>query len=177
MTAPDPPADTLSLDQMIAAPVVSAARAAEALADASADFVRRVGVDEHGAVRTVDFAFSRPVEPPGPADEQAVVGEDVHVSLPLLALVSVPSLRIDTFETHFSLEIRSLAPPAGDTGEPPQVLVKPAAQRENTRDTDKTAKYTVDLRASAAPPSEALARVLDLMAQSVTAVPRPPAKA
>lgn len=173
MTTPDPPADTLSLDQMIAAPVVSAARAAEALADASADFVRRVGVDERGAVRTVDFAFSRPVEQPGPADEPAVEAQDVHVSLPLLALVSVPSLRIDSFETHFSLEIRSLEPTGGDT---PQVLVKPAAQRENTRDTDKTAKYTVDLRASAAPPSEALARVLDLMAQSVTAVARPPAK-
>jgi uncharacterized protein DUF2589 len=176
VTAPDPPdvpADTLSLDQMIAAPVVSAARAAEALADASADFVRRVGVDEHGAVRTVDFAFSRPVEQPGPADEPAVVAQDVHVSLPLLALVSVPSLRIDAFETHFSLEIRSLTP-TGDGA--PQVLVKPAAQRENTRDTDKTAKYTVDLRAASAPPSEALARVLDLMAQSVTAIPRPPAK-
>jgi hypothetical protein len=173
----DPPADDLDLgalplDHLLASPLVAAARASVALAAAEAEFIEQVGFHQ-GVPRMVQFDFDRPVEQPGKDGTSEVVTEQVRVSLPLLSLVSVPNLRIDTLQTQFTLEIKEIR--RDPDGQGVQVLGRPAAHREQTRDSDRTARYTVDLRASAEPPTEALARVLDLMAQTAVALV-PPAK-
>jgi hypothetical protein len=176
---PDPPEPdddpALLLEHLIAAPLVAAAKAATALAAVSADFVRTVGTDETGEARLVNFDFPRPVERPGPEGSVEVGSENVRVSLPLLAMVPVPSLKIDSVDTSFTMEVRSLRHRTSNAPDAvPQVIGKPTAQREHTRSTDKTAKYAVTVHASSDPPSEALARMLDLMAQSVAPMPHDP---
>ncbi|MGE5476999.1 MAG: DUF2589 domain-containing protein [Bacteroidales bacterium] len=182
----------LPMGDLIGGPLMAACDAQVRLANATADFIKVVGflpptdaAKPVGDVRTVSFKFDRPSQ--GSAADPAtgaVPMERVELEVPLLAVVKVPALAIDKVDITFDMEVRnseksmestdakaSLEAEAKVGWGPFSASVKIsgsiASHKENTRSTDQSAKYHVEVHASDNGMPEGLARVLDIVAQSV----------
>lgn len=182
----------LPMGDLIGGPLMAACDAQVRLANATADFIKVVGflpptdqTKQVGEVRTVSFKFDRPSQ--GSAADPAtgaVPMERVELEVPLLAVVKVPALAIDKVDVTFDMEVKnseksmeatdakaSLEAEAKVGWGPFSATVKisgsVSSHKENTRSTDQSAKYHVEVHASDNGMPEGLARVLDLIAQSV----------
>jgi hypothetical protein len=182
----------LPMGDLIGGPLMAACDAQVRLANATADFIKVVGflppadaTKPVGDVRTVSFKFDRPSQ--GSAADPttgAVPMERVELEVPLLAVVKVPALAIDKVDITFDMEVRnseksmestdaqaSLEAEAKVGWGPFSASVKisgsVSSHKENTRSTDQSAKYHVEVHASDNGMPEGLARVLDIVAQSV----------
>lgn len=181
----------LPLEDLIGGPLNAAVLANTNMAKATASFIDEVGFDKtydkDGIVtatnmRTACFDFERP----GTIYDEALgklvpTVEQVKMSVPLLAIVPIPTLQVDTVDVVFDMEVKSSssekssndysaslsATGSGRIG-PFKVKVKVqgsvASHKENTRSSDNSAKYHVEVRAVNRGIPEGLARVLDIMA-------------
>jgi hypothetical protein len=187
----------LPMGDLIGAPLTAACDAQIRLAKATSDFIETVGFnqerDENGrpkgpaTPRQVDFAFWRPAKGPAPAnpDEKVVPHvEKVVMSVPFLAIVNVPALSIKSLNVTFDMEVKSSesskesdkkdiggevnatfgwGPVSGSV----KVTGSVSTAKENTRSTDKSAKYHVELSARDDGMPEGLSRVLDIMKSAI----------
>ena len=148
-------------------------------------------------VRTVSFKFDRPsaTQPPAPVEGGAATTamETVELTVPLLAIVKVPALAITTVDITFDMEVKNserstntedkkgaFSADASVGWGPFSLKVhvegSVATHQENTRETDQSAKYHVEVKAEDKGMPEGLSRVLDMMLtaiapKSVTPVP------
>jgi len=166
----------LQMDQLIGAPLRAAADASIQLATSTAEFINNVGFDEGGKVRTVAFGYQkRSVNEDGSSNL-----DEMKVDVPMLAIVPIPNLQVDEVNILFDMEVKqserqesSLDMGASLTGSlkigPVRVSVtgSVSAHQSNTRSSDNSAKYHVDVRATNHGIPEGLARVLDMMAANV----------
>ena len=166
----------LQMDQLIGGPLRAAADASTQLANSTADFINRVGFDSEGKVRTVAFAYQkRSVNEDGSSNL-----DEMKVDVPMLAIVPIPNLQIDEVNILFDMEVKqsekqesSLDMGATLSGTANFGIVKVSvtgsvsAHQSNTRSSDNSAKYHVDVRATNHGTPEGLARVLDMMAANV----------
>lgn len=165
----------LDMDQLMGAPLRAAVDASLQLAESTADFIRKVGFDQEGKVRTVAFGYQRHgVTPDGTGRL-----EEMQVNVPLLAVVPVPNLQVDEVNLLFDIEVKqserrdsSMELSAGASGRLGALKVgitgSVSAHQANTRSTDNSAKYHVDIRAANHGTPEGLARVLDLIAANMS---------
>lgn len=187
----------LPMEELIGGPLSAACRANLMLAKSTADFINQVGFvspteidaktghnkpSEDIIPRMVDFSFERP-------GQNATTGElkveSVRVMVPLLAIVPVPNLQIDTVNVNFDMEVRSSTSEkstqdqegsvegSGKAGWGPfsvsvTIKGKVSAHKEHTRSSDNSAKYHVEVSAKSAGIPEGLARVLDILATAAT---------
>ena len=138
-----------------------------------------------GGPRTALFKFKRPVDNPnavavtsGTALE--IYEEEVEMEVPLLAIVKIPNLSITTVDVTFDMEVKSSfsSKQSSDVsasldaemtvGYPifkasVKVHGSVASHKENTRSSDNSAKYHVQVHAEDRGMPEGLARVLDIM--------------
>jgi hypothetical protein len=169
--AEDPPVSSdisgFPIESLIAAPVNAAVRAETLLAKATSEFINTVGFNN------VNFEFERPIQDPKTGE---VLSETVSVQLPLLAMVNVPSLLIQQMDVTFDIEITQPVPPTAETpsettwpnlGPEIQILGKVTTPADHIRPTDYASRYHVELYAADRGPSEALSRVIDMMAHAV----------
>ena len=125
------------------------------------------------ALRDLSRADTRPVETP----EGTIETNTITVNAPFLGLVPIPALLIDTVTIDFQMEVNSVEKSVSKTdasveatasggffGAKFSVTGKVATSRENTRETNQTAKYQVNVNASQQPPTEGLAKLTDLFA-------------
>lgn len=166
----------LQMDQLIGAPLRAAADASTQLANSTADFINRVGFDSAGKVRTVAFGYQkRSVNEDGTSNL-----DEMKVDIPMLAIVPIPNLQVDEVNVLFDMEVKqsekqesSLDLGATISGTVNLGIVKVSvtgsvsAHQSNTRSSDNSAKYHVDVRATNHGTPEGLARVLDMMAANV----------
>ena len=166
----------LQMDQLIGAPLRAAADASTLLANSTADFINRVGFDGAGKVRTVAFAYQkRSVNEDGTSNL-----DEMKVDVPMLAIVPIPNLQVDEVNILFDMEVKqserqesSMDMGASISGTVNLGIVKVSvtgsvsAHQSNTRSSDNSAKYHVDVRATNHGMPEGLARVLDMMAANV----------
>lgn len=166
----------LDMDQLIGAPLRAAADASTQLANSTADFINRVGFDKEGKVRTVAFGYQRrSVNEDGTSNL-----DEMKVDVPMLAIVPIPNLQVDEVNVLFDMEVKqsekqesALDLSASITGTVNLGIVKVSvtgsvsAHQANTRSSDNSAKYHVDVRATNHGTPEGLARVLDMMAANV----------
>lgn len=166
----------LQMDQLIGAPLRAAADASTLLANSTADFINRVGFDGQGKVRTVAFAYQkRSVNEDGTSNL-----DEMKVDVPMLAIVPIPNLQVDEVNILFDMEVKqserqesSMDMGATISGTVNLGIVKVSvtgsvsAHQSNTRSSDNSAKYHVDVRATNHGMPEGLARVLDMMAANV----------
>ncbi len=182
----------LPMNDLIGAPLIAACDAQLKLANATAQFIQTVGflppADPSkggvGDVRTALFRYARP-SLTLPANEAGVVPqEQVDIEVPLLAIVRVPTLAVDEVEITFDMEVKNSESSkdsddksgsfsgTGQVGWGPfslsvTVSGSVSSHKENTRSSDQSAKYHVMVRATDKGMPEGLARVIDIMAQSV----------
>lgn len=166
----------LEMDKLIGAPLTAAADASIQLANSTADFINRVGFDANGSLRTVSFGYqSHSVNEDGTSNL-----DEMKVDVPMLAIVPIPNLQVDEVNILFDMEVKQSekSDSSLDMGAqinatvgfgPVKVSVtgSVSAHQSNTRSSDNSAKYHVDVRATNHGIPEGLARVLDMMAANV----------
>lgn len=167
----------LNMEQLIGGPLSAAADASKQLAFSTADFIRRVGFDEKsGKARTVAFAYQkRSMNEDGTSNL-----DEMKVEVPILAIVPIPNLQVDEVNILFDMEVKestksekSMDMGASLTGSMNLGFIKVSvtgsvsAHSSNTRSTDNSAKYHVDVRAANHGTPEGLSRVLDMIAANV----------
>ncbi len=181
----------LPMSALIGGPLDADAQAK--LANATANFIRTIGFlppadgAEPGAVgdvRLAKFQFQRPAQATPGEVLPAGATEMVELDVPLLALVNVPSLSVKTVDIIFDMEVKSSETDRSETTKEGQfsaavkagwgpvsvrasISGKVSTHREQTRSTDKSAKYHVEVHARDDGMPEGLARVLDILNQSV----------
>ena len=166
----------LNMDQLIGGPLSAAADASTQLANSTADFINRVGFDSSGKARTVAFAYQKR----SMNDDGTSNLDEMKVDVPMLAIVPIPNLQIDEVNILFDMEVKqseksesSTDLSASLTGSVNLGIVKVSvsgsvsSHSSNTRSSDNSAKYHVDVRATNHGMPEGLARVLDMMAANV----------
>jgi len=178
----------LPMGELIGAPLTAACDAQIRLAQATANFINTVGFDDKGGVRQVDFSFWRPAKKTDsdPADGPPKV-EKVMLSVPFLAILNIPALKIKSVDITFDMEVKtsesSTDSRKADVGfeaggsfgvGPFSMSVKVngsiSTAKENTRKTDKSAKYHVEVHALDEGMPEGLSRVLDILNSAVAPV-------
>jgi hypothetical protein len=166
----------LDMGSLIGGPLTAAADASIMLADSTADFINHVGFDNNGKVRTVAFSYQK-----RSANEDGTSNlDEMKMDIPMLAIVPIPNLQLDEVNVLFDMEVKqsessqkSLDVGAGLNGQlrlgPIKVSISGSVSvhQENTRKSDNSAKYHVDVRATNHGTPEGLARVLDMMAANV----------
>lgn len=188
----------LPMGDLIGGPLTAACDSQIKLANATADFIRVVGFlppaspdpnDPYavGGTRTALFRFKRPVDNPDPANGGAIAEEEVELEVPLLSIVKVPSLSIQSVDIAFDMEVKSSfsAKESTDASATMNAEMRVgwgifsakvniqgsvATHKENTRSSDNSAKYHVEVRAQDTGMPEGLARVLDIL--QTAAAPR-----
>ena len=166
----------LQMDQLIGAPLSAAADASAQLANSTADFINRVGFDDQGNVRNAAFGYQKYT----PNEDGTSSLDEMKVIVPMLAIVPIPNLQIDEVNILFDMEVKQSERQesatdlsASLTGSakigPVKVSVtgSVSSHSSNTRSSDNSAKYHVDVRATNHGTPEGLARVLDMMAANV----------
>ncbi|MDN3686602.1 DUF2589 domain-containing protein [Cyclobacterium jeungdonense] len=172
------------------------------LVQATADFINTVGftqapVDKKrgefatGAARMLDFEFERPgiyvpeVTDKNPTSVPQRTIEEVKIRVPMLAVVPIPNLQVNTVDITFDMEVKSSTTetsptdmnasadvPAKIGSGPESATVKihgsVATHKESTRTSANSAKYHVEVTASNHRTPEGLARMQDIMATAAT---------
>lgn len=176
----------LDMAALIGGPLKAACDAQSMLAHSTLDFIEEVGLEAPDAngvrkVRTANFSFDRAAEQT--ADGKSV-SERVEMNVPLLAIVNVPALSIDVVDVTFDMEVKSSTSSESSsdkTGEleanaglkigPFSMNVKIkgsiACHEKNTRSSDNSAKYHVQVHASQQKTPEGLMRMLDIISSAV----------
>ena len=82
----------LPMEDLIGAPLIAAANAQGKLANLTKNFIEEVGTDQNGKVKTVDFTYGKTLKKAPNSDDVEEV--DKTLSVPLLAIVNIPSLSV-----------------------------------------------------------------------------------
>lgn len=178
----------LPMDSLIGGPLRAAADAQTMLANSTAAFINAVGFEwKYDAnkkvwereIRNVEFEYESTEQGP---DGKAFIKE-TKIVVPMLAIVPIPNLQIDTVDITFDMEVKSSfqektaenrevafeAELSGRIG-PFSVRVKvngsASSSKETTRSSDNSAKYHVAVHATNHGMPEGLQRVLDMMAKA-----------
>jgi hypothetical protein len=181
----------LPMGELIGGPLNASCEAQVKLAQATADFIKVIGflppakdaTDPYsGGTRTATFRFKRPVDNPSaqPGTAGSTMEEEVEICVPLLAIVKVPNLSITAVDVVFDMEVKSSysAKESSDTAASldaemsvgwgcfkatAKIHGSVASHKENTRSSDNSAKYHVQVHAEDKGMPEGLARVLDIL--------------
>lgn len=186
----------LPMQDLIGGPLDAAVKANVKLAQATADFINNVGFTQKidktdpknpkvvpGATRMVDFDFERPGTSIDKDGNQIRTVEAVRMRVPILAVVPIPNLQVDSVDITFDMEVKSSTSEKSSEDKnatldatakvgwgPFSVEVKihgsVSTHKENTRTSDNSAKYHVEVHATNHGTPEGLARVLDIMASA-----------
>ena len=147
----------LDMKNLIGAPLTAAADASVQLAQSTADFINRVGFDEEGKVRNVDFGYEKKVNnEDGTTDVQ-----EMKVHVPILSIVPIPNLQVDQVGITFDMEVKESEQSETSTdasaavsgsgsifGFKVSVSGSVSSHSSNTRSSDNSAKYHVDVSAT-----------------------------
>lgn len=167
----------LEMDKLIGAPLTAAADASILLANSTAEFIRNVGFDNTGNARTIKFMYQK-----RSANEDGTSSlDEMKVDMPLLAIVPIPNLQVDEVNILFDMEVKqsekqessrdmeaSMSAGGGFLFAKVRVTGSVSSHSSNTRSTDNSAKYHVDVRATNHGMPEGLSRVLDMVAANIS---------
>lgn len=167
----------LDMKSLIGGPLTAAADASILLARSTADFINDVGFDANGKVRTAAFGYERR----SANDDGTSNLEEMKVAVPMLAIVPIPNLQIDEVNVLFDMEVKQSekSEKSTDLGAslsgsakfgPVKVSItgSVSSHSSNTRSSDNSAKYHVDVKATNHGMPEGLSRVLDMMAACIS---------
>ena len=175
----------LDMAALIGGPLTAACNAQTMLARSTLNFIEEVGLEPADAsgvrkVRTANFSFDRTAD----GTDGKMGSENVEMNVPLLAIVNVPALSIDTVDVTFDMEVKSstssqsssdknaeLDATAGLKIGPFSLDVKIkgsiSCHESNTRSSDNSANYHVQVHASQQKTPEGLMRMLDILSSAV----------
>jgi hypothetical protein len=177
------------IDYLIATPLMSAARANLALGMIMTEFINEIGYapdprdPKKRITRLLEFELTRPVKD---NMDQELKTQTITVKAPLLAVVPLPALLIDTVNVDLTVEI-SQATHQKTTHNVSNELTlggrykivtaqftgKYSLAQENTRDTNQTAKYNIRVAAKQQPLPEGMSKLMDVFASTIEPLESP----
>lgn len=133
--------------------------------------------DESVEARVVKFKLNRTVVDSNSGSTKVV---PVEVEAPLLALVPVPAFTMDEATVRFTMEVKDVVTEKNTEGTETgfqsgfsawgfsaSVSGNVTTNRENTRSSDKSAKYDIYARAAQQPPAEGMAKLSSIFASVI----------
>lgn len=168
--------ESLPIGHLICTPIVEVARGQAELCRVYLDYLFSLafknGNPEEG-INSIKFTIQRQIVSPE-GDTQL---QPIEVEAPLLALVPVPAFTMEEATVRFTMEVKdvktdksknasSLDTTAGFSkwGFHASVTGKVATSHENTRTSDKSAKYELYARACQQEPAEGMAKLTSILA-------------
>ena len=82
----------LPIENLISAPLLAAAEGQKSLASTTAQFITEVGMDSSGNTKSVTFNYEDGTD-------------EVKLDVPLLSIINIPSLCVDTIDVEFNMEV------------------------------------------------------------------------
>tara|TARA_R100000808_G_C2135763_1_gene144124 strand:+ start:1233 stop:1769 length:537 start_codon:yes stop_codon:yes gene_type:complete len=156
----------LPIENLISAPLLAAANGQKALAATTAQFITEVGMDDKGNTKSVKFQYEDGTEA-------------VALDVPLLSIINIPSLCVDTIDVNFDMEVSTQTASKSSTDSSAELSVKAgfgcwsasftgkvSHHSENSRKSDTSAKYSVAVHGKQEKP-EGLMKVLDMLNNSI----------
>ena len=156
----------LPIENLIAAPLLAAAEGQKSLAQTTASFITEVGMDGDGKTKSVKFQYEDGTE-------------QVALNVPLLSIINIPSLCVDSIDVEFDMEVSTQSASKSSTDSSAELTVKGgfgcwSAQfqgkvshhSENSRKSDTSAKYSISVKGKQEKP-EGLMKVLDMLNSSI----------
>jgi hypothetical protein len=165
----------LPMEDLIGAPLIAAANAQGKLANLTKNFIEEVGTDENGKIRTIDFTYGKTYKKSPNSDDVEEV--DKTLTVPLLAIINIPSLSVKKVIIDFEMEVKQQTQQKSKLAANTTLSVKSSfwspvsasitgsvsTSKETTRKTDNSAKYSVHIEARDDGPPEGLAKVLNIL--------------
>ena len=156
----------LPIENLIAAPLLAAAEGQKSLASTTAAFITEVGMDDKGNTKSVTFNY----------DDGS---EKVVLDVPLLSIINVPSLCVDSIDVEFNMEVSTQSSTKSSTDSSATVNAScgfacwkasfegnVSHPSESNRSSDTSAKYTISVKGKQEKP-EGLMKVLDMLNSSI----------
>lgn len=175
----------LPLGVLVSQPIIEVAKGQAELCNVYLDNLFRLAFksmpkkDDDAAVeaRVVKFKLNRQVVDPKSGNYKMM---PIEVEAPLLSLVPVPAFTMEEATVRFSMEVHEnvavtttdieeggFSASYNNWGVTAEISGKTSTQRENTRSTDKQAKYEIFARAAQQPPAEGMAKLTTLFASVI----------
>lgn len=99
---------TLDFSSMIGGPLNAVIKAQAQAAVTSVDFIKAVGFDKDGKPEMVTFSYDKPIEKKdATTGEVTIVVEPYKLTVPLLAMVPIPFIRVEETTIDFNAKITS----------------------------------------------------------------------
>ena len=156
----------LPIENLISAPLLAAAEGQKSLASTTAAFITEVGMDDKGNTKSVTFNYDDGTE-------------KVVLDVPLLSIINVPSLCVDSIDVEFNMEVQTQSSTKSSTDVSTKVNAscgfacckasfegKVSHHSESNRSSDNSAKYSISVKGKQEKP-EGLMKVLDMLNGSI----------
>ena len=156
----------LPIENLISAPLLASCEGQKALAQTTAQFITEVGMDKNGNTKSVTFNYEDG-------------SEKVVLDVPLLSIINIPSLCVDTIDVEFDMEVSTQSASKSSTDSSAELNVKAgfgcwsasftgkvSHHSENSRSSDTSAKYSISVKGKQEKP-EGLMKVLDMLNNSI----------
>ncbi|WP_428656799.1 DUF2589 domain-containing protein [Runella sp.] len=153
---------SLDFRNMIGGPLQAAIDAQVASSIASVDFIKKVGFNEDGTIVNVQFKKTATTTPQPTEDNPnpAATTENREISVPLLACLNIPFLRIEYVDIDFNVKLNSVdtasssqslginAEASGGFG-PVRFKVSASYQRQSSTGTEVKREYSMNVKVRA----------------------------
>lgn len=171
----------LPIESLICGPIVAAAKGQQELTAVYIDGIKKLAYDKDNKTNTLDFTYDRPVI----KADKTFDTQQCTLKAPLLSLVPVPAFTMDELVVDFEMEVKSSEMKDDKTHEDVSTNVSysswfgldasitgnVSSDSEHKRQTDSSASYKIHARAVQQPPSEGMAKLTALFAQSMEPIP------
>ena len=173
----------LPIEDLIVSPMIGMAKGQAKLNEVTWDYINEVAFvkdkDGKATARALDVEMNR-VMTDGTTGEQSL--QKIYSKVPMLPLVPLPSLAITKADINFTMEVKSSDMSKSSTDASVSSTVsggykgwgfsakfsvtgKVATHKENTRSTDNSAKYEVNVHAEQLPATEGMLKLSDFITQ------------
>jgi hypothetical protein len=173
----------LPIEDLIVSPILGMAKGQAKLNEVTWRYISEVAFEQDtttkkNVARSLDVEMNRVVTN---SDGEQVI-QTLYNKVPMLPLVPLPSLAITSADINFTMEVKT-SETSKETSESEtayevsaggswwgmslsaKVSGKVATHKENTRNTDNSAKYEVKVHAEQLPPTEGMLKLSDYLTQ------------
>jgi hypothetical protein len=178
----------LPIEDLIVSPLVGMAKGQAKLNEVTWKYIKDIAFQGKGETRALDVQINKVMTNPDDGTQSWVTH---YAKVPMLPLVPLPALAVKTADITFEMEVQTSNQTTSSTDTETDVTVKAsggwfgmkysaqmsgkvATHKENTRKTDNSAKYTVNVHAEQLPPTEGMMKLSDALIQMIDPTVTPP---
>jgi len=171
----------IPIEYLVATPLLAAARSNMALAQVMVEFINEIGFNKDGKTNIISFDLTREVQQ---ADGSGFKPQTITVNAPLLALVPIPALLVQSVNVDLTVEVSQTISENSSSEAKASVSASDSwgfgsvsvtgsytNSQSRTRATNQSAKYQINVTAQQQPAAEGMSRLMDVFASTVTPIP------